>query len=347
MSKDLLLVTGATGYLGSNLVSQLLEKGYAVRATVRPGKTERLYTLFPDAGDKLQAVEIKSLTSDLSDALKDVSVVIHCASPSFYKGESGQEILEGGYYGTLNLVDSAIAAGIKKIIVTSSAAALFDPDFKGAFSNEVVTEKTFGATPPDAESIDLTAGNPLYVYQAAKSLVEKYVWETAQKTPDVDFTVIVPSCLYGPFIATYPVPSDRAGLGSSEFVYSLITGGPDGPNTYPPVPFGHIVDVRDVAKAHIMALSVPPRTDGHNKRFIVSSKISTWKETAELFRVKRPEVTSRLPHETAVPSPQTCAPLNLTFTEEVLGFKEYIPWEETMLGSLDDALRWEKETNAK
>lgn len=339
-------VTGATGYLGSWVTKLLLDEGYTVRAAVRPGKTQRLHAIFPNAGSNLEAIEIESLTADLSALLQNTGAVIHCASPSYCKGETGQEIVQGGYHGTLNVVNTAIAAGVKKIVVTSSAVTLFDPDFKGAFMDEIVSEKSFGSTPADHQSIDTTS-NPLSVYQAAKGLADKHIWKLQRENPNVDFTVIVPPAIYGPFVANYPLPSDRAGLGSTEFVYSLVTGGPEGPNTYPAVPFGHIIDVRDAAKAHVLALSVPPTVDGQNKRFILSSKTSTWKETAELVRVERPELASRLPHETAVPPAQTCAPLDLTFTKEVLGLKEYLPWQETMLGSLDDAVRWEKDILVK
>lgn len=108
-----------------------------------------------------------------------------------------------------------------------------------------------------------------------------------------------------------------------------------------------MIDVRDVAKAHILALTVPPLNDGRKKRFIVCSKVFTYKEVAEVIRRRRPEVSGRLPNDDAKLMAQTTAPLDLDFAKEVLGMGEYINWEETVLASLDESLRWEKERNVK
>ena len=152
--------------------------------------------------------------------------------------------------------------------------------------------------------------------------------------------VVIPPTIFGPLAPNYPLPKDRGGLSTIEFVYELITG----PNTYPHVPLGHMIDVRDVAKAHIMSLSVPPLKN-RDKRFLIASRVFTWKETAELFGRERPEIASRLPGEGEVPPVQNNAPYDTSLTEEVLGFKAdmYIPWEKTMLDSIDEALRWERQ----
>lgn len=89
-----LQVTGATGVLGSHVVSQLLEQSYTVRAAVRPGKVQRLRDIFPAAGTRLQTTEVASLTSDFATAVKDVGAVIHCASPAYFKGEGAKDILD-------------------------------------------------------------------------------------------------------------------------------------------------------------------------------------------------------------------------------------------------------------
>lgn len=91
-------LTGATGYLGSHVAAQLLEQGYTVRAAVRPGKSERLRSMFPDAGDKLQTIEVASLTSDYTLAVRGVNTVVHCASPAFLQGETSKEILDVSYH---------------------------------------------------------------------------------------------------------------------------------------------------------------------------------------------------------------------------------------------------------
>ncbi|KAK7441981.1 hypothetical protein VKT23_016259 [Stygiomarasmius scandens] len=126
-AKPTVLVTGGTGFLGSHIISQLLAQDtYTIRAVAR--SANKLRAIFPDAGeDKLQVVEIPTLTSDFSDALKGVKAVVHSASPVYLKGESGQEIFEvRAYQGTIHIVEQAIAAGVKKIVTTGTVASLYD-----------------------------------------------------------------------------------------------------------------------------------------------------------------------------------------------------------------------------
>jgi hypothetical protein len=85
-------------------------------------------------------------------------------------------------------------------------------------------------------------------------------------------------------------------------------------------------------------LTTPP---SEKKRFLLSSKQITRSEVVELIRKEHPELADRLP-TTAEPSFQFTAPFDLSLTESVLGLKEYIPWQETVLKSLDEGLKVEK-----
>jgi hypothetical protein len=82
--------------------------------------------------------------------------------------------------------------------------------------------------------------------------------------------------------------------------------------------------------------------DGRDKRFILCSRNYEWDEVADLVRKERPAVASRLPNYAAVPTKTFSAPLDVEFAKEVLGMT-YIPWEQTVLESVDVCLRWEKE----
>lgn len=105
---------------------------------------------------------------------------------------------------------------------------------------------------------------------------------------------------------------------------------------------GHIVDVRDVAKAHVQSLSAPTSKDDRDKRLLVSSARITWKAAAEVVREKRPDLAARLPSDSAVPPPQTNAPYDTSLAEELIGLKSYIPWEETILATIEESLRFEE-----
>ena len=104
-----------------------------------------------------------------------------------------------------------------------------------------------------------------------------------------------------------------------------------------------MVDVRDVAKAHVQALSVSP-ISGINKRLLISSGSFTWKVTADLIRTARPELASRLPSESAQAVMQTNAPMDVRLADKVIAMSEdsYISWEDTMLATIDAVVAWEK-----
>ncbi|ESK91330.1 3-beta hydroxysteroid dehydrogenase isomerase family protein [Moniliophthora roreri MCA 2997] len=335
------LVTGATGFVGSHIVSQLLAKGVKVRAIVRSASKAK--TIFPNAGSQLDIVELASLLDDHTEALKGVSAVIHTAVPIFFKGASGEETLKGAYEGTLNIVNQAISLGIKKIIVTGTFVNLFDTDFKQAFGDKVLTEKDFGSI--ELKDIKPQEQDPLFVYQAAKTVADKKLWEIAREHPDVDITALLPPLILGPLVAGFPYPSDINQISTDSFIYGLLTGGPDGPNTYPPLNTGHVVDVRDIAKAHVLALDAPA-VSGRHKRMIISAGTFKWKDAVETIKKAHPELAPRLPSDDAVPPAQTDAPLDTSFASEVLGLKEYIPWEQSIVAAIEVCLEHERQFKA-
>ncbi|KDQ19276.1 hypothetical protein BOTBODRAFT_153142 [Botryobasidium botryosum FD-172 SS1] len=336
--KPVILVTGGTGFLGSHIIDQLLSEGYTVRALVRVGRVSALTSMFPTAGSKLEVFEIADLaTGDCTEALKGVGALVHVASISFTNGDP-LAIFKGNVDCTLNIVKQAIGAGVKKLIATSSYIALFGPDFAPAFSSTPLTEKDWNSITADAVN-DSTP--PLIAYIAAKTVAERKFWELSEQHEDIDFTTIVPPGILGPLLKTFPRPSSRAGMSRVNIAYKLITG-EAAPNTWPVDPVGNAVHVLDAARAHVLAVAAPPLTDGRKKRLIVASGVHTWQEAAELIRRERPELSSRLPKSELTPTPTTCAPLDTSLTEEVVGVKTWLPWEKAFLDSIDSALElWE------
>ena len=107
------------------------------------------------------------------------------------------------------------------------------------------------------------------------------------------------------------------------------------------------VDVRDVARAHVLALKTTPPSGSSSdtpKRYIVSSSRFTWEEAVEFLAVARPELKGRLPVITG--KEPAVATLDTSATEAGLGLKNYIRWQDTILDTIDDMLRVEKELAA-
>ncbi|KAJ3930579.1 MAG: hypothetical protein NXY57DRAFT_854214, partial [Lentinula lateritia] len=147
---------------------------------------------------------------------------------------------------------------------------------------------------------------------------------------------LLPPAIFGPQFSTdVTLTSSASSLGTNAFVQMLFT--PE----YLPIPIGHMIDVRDAARAHVLALSIPP-VPGRHKRFIISNRTFLWKDIESLIRRRKPELAGRLPKETSVPGPQTSAPMETTFAKEVLGMTSYISQEETFLTAVEVILEWEK-----
>ncbi|KAJ4476791.1 hypothetical protein C8R41DRAFT_773286, partial [Lentinula lateritia] len=331
-------VTGGTGFIGSHVVAQLLDKGYRVRAAAR--SAAKLQRIFPDASH-LEAVEIPTLTSDYTKYLKGVDVVIHMAAELFSKvirflWTRINISLQAAYDGTLHIVRQSIDAGIKKIIITGTFASLFDSQLQTAFGQELVTERFFH--PVTLETLDRNQA-PMTIYQQSKTLADKKVWELAKEYPDVDFTILLPPAVFGPLVPNFPVTDSPTSIGTNYNLCKILTTGTE---AYPSYPLGHLADVRDVAWAHVAALSTLS-VPGRDKRFIIMNTTFKWKDVADLIRRERPELAHRLPTQDIVPPRLTDAPLDTSFAAEVLGLKDYIPWEDTVLAAVDVHVAWEKQ----
>jgi nucleoside-diphosphate-sugar epimerase len=185
------------------------------------------------------------------------------------------------------------------------------------------------------------------VYSISKGLADRAVCDFKRAHPDLDVTTIHPSIIYGP-LGPGQVYNALA-TGTNRLAYGLISGASDRPvSEYGPATgFSPLsVDVRDVARAHVLALKVPPSAD-EPKRFILSSNSFTWKEATEFLAQARPELKERLPVITGnePPVPPFAIP-DTSATENVLGLRNYVKWQDTVVDTIDDLLRVEKELAA-
>jgi nucleoside-diphosphate-sugar epimerase len=202
-------------------------------------------------------------------------------------------------------------------------------------------------SPLTAEDALRPGASGVLVYSASKGLADLAVRDFKRAHPDFDVTTIHPSYIYGPLGSgqVYNTPAS----GTNRYIYGLISGAPDRPIPRYDRGFrgaGPVhVDVRDVARAHVLALKVPP--SDVPKRFIVSSSRFTWKEAIEFLSQARPELKGRLPvitgKEPALPPFGT---IDTSVTEAILGLMNYVKWQDTVLDTIDDLLRIEKELAA-
>jgi len=188
--------------------------------------------------------------------------------------------------------------------------------------------------------------DPVTFYKACHSLGEKKFWKLAEEFPQVDFTSILPSMVYGRYIPGYP--EEGKGKGSLTFIYSLLAGDPGAKmGNFPSFDNTQQLHAIDVAKAHLKALQTPPlpATDGRRKRFPISQGIFSYVDAIRVLKKARPELAWRLPDENDPAGDKQCKKeLDTSFAEEILGMKraDYISGEETLLDTTDSLVAWEK-----
>ncbi|MCC6808150.1 MAG: aldehyde reductase [Deltaproteobacteria bacterium] len=230
-TSDLVCVTGASGFIATQLVKALLEGGYRVRGTVRDPKKADVLRGLDGAKDRLELVAADLLDADsMQKAIAGTHVVMHTASPYVITVKDPQrDLVDPALKGTEHALAACRAAGVKRVVLTSSCAAITDaPD------GRVLTEADWN------EKSSLTR-NPYYY---SKTVAERAAWAFVEKEkPSFDLVTINPALVIGPSLI-------RALNPSSGVIADLLNG------KQPAVvrlEWG-IVDVRDVAKAHILAM---------------------------------------------------------------------------------------------
>jgi dihydroflavonol-4-reductase len=233
-----ILVTGATGFIASRIIEQLLASGRSVRGSVRSlNKEHDIAPLraLPGAGDRLELVEADLLTRGSFDrAAAGCACVMHTASPYVLDVSNPQrDLVDPAVNGTRNVLASCERAQVARVVLTSSMAAITDePE-----SDRVLTED-------DWNTKSSLERNPYYY---AKTLGERAAWDfVRERRPSFDLVAINPFLVIGPSL----VP----GLNTSNQVLVDVLKG-----TYPGIvalTWG-FVDVRDVAAAHIRAMETP------------------------------------------------------------------------------------------
>ena len=257
------LVTGATGYVAGWIIKLLLEEGVTVHAAVRnPDDKKKIAHL-----DKIAAStdgKIKYFKTDLLkegsyfDAMQGCELVFHTASPFTTNVKDPQkELIEPAVKGTENVLNSVNKTpSVKRVVLTSSCAAIATDaiDCQSA-PNGILTEEIWNTT----ASLDYMP------YSYSKTLAEKRAWEIAEGQSRWELVTINPSLVLGPMLNPKYTTSESLNILKPFADGSMKMGTPN-------IGAG-VVDVRDVAKAHILAGYTPSArgryiTSGHNTSFL-------------------------------------------------------------------------------
>lgn len=247
------VITGVSGYLGSHVCLLFLQDGgFKVRGTVRSvsnaAKIDPLKKAFGEHFEKLELVEADLLDeASLSNAIKGADIVVHTASPFYYlkPGEPEDNIIKPAVEGTLSVGRACRDHKIKKLVVTSSCAAvLFTEEVQELYNESHWSSPTKG-----------------YAYVRSKTLAEKAIWDFQNELSGdekFELSTINPGFILGP-------PLSSASGTSVDLMAGLLTG------LMPAVPNRTtiVADVRDVAKAHLQAVKLP---EASNKRFCLSKE---------------------------------------------------------------------------
>lgn len=262
----LVLVTGASGFIATHLIQQLLQRGKErVRGTVRSLKNESKNTVLRSIVQNPK-YELELVEADLSNeeswqtAVQGCTYVYHVASP-FPVGVPADEneIIQPAVNGTISVLKAVVAAGgVKRVVITSSIAAI-----TGLEPNASYSEKDWAPT----------TGN-IGAYQKSKALAEKAAWDFVSKLEEKDkfeLSVVNPALVIGPLLT-------ESGKTSTSMLTVLKLLNSEVPALVD-VNF-NFVDVRDVAAGHIAAMETKEAVD--NRHILVSSVLSM-KEMSEII----------------------------------------------------------------
>lgn len=259
------LVTGGNGYLGTQVIAALLRAGKEVRTTVRSADSEsEIREAMRRAGADAAGLEVvvADLTSDdgWRRAAAGAEEVHHVASPiPPAQPEDPDELIIPAREGTLRVLRAAREAGVRRVVLTSSFAAVgYTPKPVRDYTEADWTDPDDPGLPP---------------YPRSKAIAERAAWDDLDRHPgEMELVVLNPTFIIGPTLVTM--------LRSSLVAVKAIAEG-----TMPALPrqrFG-VADVRDVADAHLKAAATP---EAANKRYLLlaDGPTITWLGLAQAIR---------------------------------------------------------------
>ena len=259
-----ILVTGGSGYVAGFCIGQLLNQGYAVKTTVRSlardAEVRASLSKLTSHLDRLTVVAA-DLNADAGwrEAVTGCEGVLHVASPlPSANPKDDDELVRPARDGALRVLNAARDAGVKRVVMTSSTAAV---SYGRGGRKEPFTE---------ADWSDPTDRSDSSAYERSKMIAERAAWDWHKAQGGaLELVTICPGAVLGPVLG-------RDFSASIEIVKKLLDG------SLPGLPrFGWpLVDVRDIADLHIRALTTPSAA---GQRFIGANDFYWMSDIAEVL----------------------------------------------------------------
>ncbi|KAL7921238.1 NAD(P)-binding protein [Trichoderma austrokoningii] len=308
MSDSLVLITGASGYIGTHLVGDILRAGHCVRAAVRSEeKGQAIKDLYPSFSNKIELAIVPDMSqaSAYQNAVKDVNYVFHLAGAMVDKGaDLENDFVNPAVNGTLSILESAKKeANIQNVAIVSSFVSLMPLD--------AVMQKEFHIQANTNESfpVDLKMAFPeglpgqFLKYQTGK-IVEK---------PSFKVVSVHPSQVLGPSLVQ-KTANDLSGV---NFLMWMTLQSPcvlDHCATQP-------LDIRDVSRAlaQIIVVDVPSGTE-----LAITGPLYTWKQFASFVKSNYPALSVKF-----APQEEPTMTMDMTLTDKILGM-DWTPMEDTI-----------------
>lgn len=279
MSEELVVVTGGSGFVGGHCIVRLLAAGYPVRATVRTkARADEVRSTVAARGaddDAALTFAHTDLSADdgWAEAVAGATYVLHVASPfPLVQPDDAQDLIVPAREGTLRVLRAAQAAGVRRVVVTSSFAAIGygrDP------GDQPFDEETWS-------DVDSPAATP---YVKSKTIAERAAWDYVRSTPDApELAVLNPVAIFGPVLGPHLSTS-------MELVKQMLAG------EWPGIPqgFTNVVDVRDVADLQLLAMT---HAAAAGQRFLaVAGEPMSLESIAEVLRERTGPAAARIPTE--------------------------------------------------
>ncbi|KAI0842377.1 NAD dependent epimerase/dehydratase [Hypoxylon sp. FL0890] len=327
-TKHRVLLTGANGYIAQHILSQLLEEGHSVRALAR--SQSKIDTLKKSFSKYVNTPQLDfGVVPDIiaPGAFDEVlvsnppfDVVMHTASPFFMRQANSTDFLDPAIKGTTEVLSgiTRVAPSVKRVIITSSFVAI------GDLAGNPLSNKTYTREDWNPVSLEeaMATQNPMLAYPASKKFAEKAAWDFVKEGKgNFELVTICPPGVYGPLFDPSQIGKPEDLNETIGMVYNMFLR--PGLKSSDPVPTTFIyvwIDVRDVARAHLLVMDEP---EAANKRWLPVAGDVSFQEIANYLREALPDKRDVIPigDPENTKKPEGWYSASAPEVEEVLGLK--------------------------